>query len=110
MNDIFLDLFNISMMASWFVLAMILIRIIFKRIPKSIYCGLWGLVGLRLILPFSIESTLSLIPSSNVIDTTIHQSRPIIQTGIEIVDNNINNYISTNYFEGVTVQNDTFNT
>ena len=108
MNNVFINLFNISIMASWLVLAIVIIRLIFKKIPKSIYCILWGIVGLRLILPFSLETTLSLIPSTNTIDTTIHTSKPTIQTGIEIVDNNINNYLSSNYFEGVTVETDFF--
>ena len=108
MNNVFINLFNISIMASRLVFVIIIIRILFKKIPKAIYCILWGLVGLRLLLPFSIESTFSLIPSTNTIDTTIHTSRPTIQTGIEIIDNNVNNYISSNYFEGVTVETNYF--
>ena len=108
MSSTFIEFVNISIMASWLVLAILFIRILFEKIPKYIYCILWGIVGLRLILPFSIESQLSLIPTTNTIDTTIHHSRPTIQTGIEIVDSNINHYISSNYYEGVTVETNAF--
>ena len=53
-----------SITASWLVLAVIAIRLIFKKAPKWILCLLWGLVAFRLICPFSIESSLSLIPDS----------------------------------------------
>ena len=108
MNSMFIELVNISIMASWLVLVILSVRLLFKKIPKWVICILWILVGLRLILPISIESTLSLLPSSNTIDMTISQARPTIQTGIEGFDQNVNEYISSNYFEGVTVKEGTF--
>lgn len=108
MNNLFLDLVNISIIAGWLILAIILIRMIFKNIPKWALCILWGIVGLRLILPFSIESMFSLMPSTNTIDTTVYQSRPYIDSGITIVDNNVNDYLGSHYFEGVTVQANNF--
>ena len=64
MEAIFLKLVNMSITASWLVLAIIAVRLIFKKAPKWILCLLWGLVAFRLICPFSIESSLSLIPDS----------------------------------------------
>ena len=64
MEAIFLKLVNMSITASWLVLAIIAVRLIFKKAPKWILCLLWGLVAFRLVCPFSIESGLSLIPDA----------------------------------------------
>ena len=64
METLFLKLVNMSITASWLVLAIIAVRLVFKKAPKWILCLLWGLVAFRLICPFSIESSLSLIPDS----------------------------------------------
>lgn len=108
MSEFFLNLVNISIMAGWLIFAIIAIRTIFKSIPKWSLCILWCIVGLRLILPFSIESAFSLIPSVNTIDTKVDQTRPYIDSGITIVDNNVNDYLGSHYYEGVTVQTNTF--
>ena len=64
MEALFLKLVNMSITASWLVLAIIAVRLIFKKAPKWILCLLWGLVAFRLIFPFSVESSMSLIPSA----------------------------------------------
>ena len=63
----FVPLLNTSISASWLILAIIVIRLVFKRMPKAVTCVLWGLVAIRLICPFSIESSLSVIPSAEII-------------------------------------------
>ena len=67
MANIFIDLFNMSITASYLVLAVAVARLLLKKAPKWINCLLWALVGIRLICPFSFESALSLIPSSQTI-------------------------------------------
>ncbi len=67
LSDFFLSLVNMSITASYLVLAIILFRLIFKKAPKWINCLLWGLVGFRLICPISIESFLSLIPTTQTV-------------------------------------------
>ena len=59
----FAELLNVSLTASLIALVVILIRFFMKKTPKWVTCILWGMVGLKLILPFSIESPLSLIPN-----------------------------------------------
>ncbi len=108
MTAIFLKMVNMSIVAGWLVLAVILLRFALKKAPKWIRCLLWGIVALRLIMPFSFESIFSLIPSTETIDTTTYQARPYIQTGVSIVDNNINEYLGSHYFEGVTVPSNHF--
>ncbi len=87
MEDIFIKILNMSITASYFVVALILLRAVFRKIPKWLSCSLWGLVGLRLVLPFSFNSILSLVPSSETIPAgIIYESSPYITSGIGIVD------------------------
>lgn len=95
MESLFLKLLNMSINASWLVLAIIIIRIIFKNAPKFIRCILWGLVGLRLILPISPQSVLSLIPSGETIPPDIIYSKePSIHSGIAFLNSTVNPIIS----------------
>lgn len=64
-------LINTSISASWLIFAIIILRIVCKSIPKSMRCALWGLVAVRLLLPFSIHSSLSLLPSAEIIPENV---------------------------------------
>ncbi len=108
MGDLLLKLVNMSITASWIVPVVVLLRFVLKRAPKWINCVLWGIVGLRLVLPFSLESVLSLIPSAETISNNVHIARPDIQTGVAIVDEQINEYLGGTYFEGVSVPTNHF--
>ncbi len=95
MNDLFLTLVNMSLTATWAVLAFTILRPLLKKFPKWVNCLLWGIVGLRLCLPFSFESVLSLVPSAKPIPTNITiSSNPQIDTGVDIVNNVVNPVIS----------------
>ena len=74
MAEIFIKLFNMSISASWLVLAVLVLRVILQRAPKTVWCVLWGLVAVRLLCPFSIESIFSLIPSAETIPQDIVQN------------------------------------
>ena len=65
MSAVFLKLVNMSITASWLMLAVLIARLLLKKAPKWITCLLWGLVAVRLVFPFSIESVVSLIPGRN---------------------------------------------
>jgi len=71
MSTVFLKLLNMSITASYFALGVMILRLILKRTPKWITVLLWGLVGLRLLLPFSIESKQSLIPNTEPITSEL---------------------------------------
>ena len=80
-----------SITASWLVLAIIAVRLLFRKTPKWILCLLWGLVAVRLICPFSIESALSLIPNPEPLpQDIIYTAHPQLQSGIVIIDNTVN--------------------
>lgn len=63
MTNVFLTLLNMSITASYLILAIVVIRLVFRRAPKWFFCALWCLVGIRLICPISVESAWSLIPN-----------------------------------------------
>ena len=62
MQELFLELVQLSLTGSLFVLAVMFVRIIFRKAPKWLFCLLWGVVALRLICPISVESDFSLVP------------------------------------------------
>ncbi len=110
MASIFVDLFNMSITASYLVFAVVVARLLLKKAPKWINCLLWALVGIRLICPFSFESSLSLVPGSQIISVNNSSTaRPFtVESGIPVVDSSINEFLGDKYYEGVTVPTNTF--
>ena len=90
---LFLELLNRSVAASWLILTVILIRLLLRRLPRWAFCLMWGVVGVRLVLPFLFESTLSLIPSTKTIVPSIDLGRMVVQTGIESIDAPVNMFL-----------------
>ena len=68
MEKLFLTVLNLSITASYLVVAVIVARWLLRKTPKSIVCYLWLLVGIRLICPFSVESAFSLLPKQPAFD------------------------------------------
>jgi beta-lactamase regulating signal transducer with metallopeptidase domain len=98
MSEAFLKVVNMSISAGWLVLAVLALRLILKKAPKWVNVLLWGIVAVRLICPFSIESALSLIPSTETISPEIMMDwTPEISTGIEPLDQAVNPVISTSF-------------
>ena len=95
-GEIFLHVLNISITASWLVIAVLFVRLLLKKSPKWVTCVLWSLVALRLLLPINIESPLSLVPSGETIPVSeiyatsraeeVQVFAPQIDSGIEVVD------------------------
>ena len=71
MEAVFLKLLNMSITASWLVLAVALLRLLLKKAPRALLCSLWAVVALRLLCPVSLESALSLIPRAEPVSTEI---------------------------------------
>ena len=99
MAAVFLKLLNLSISASWLVLAVLVLRLVSKRSPKWMNVLLWGIVALRLMLPFSIESALSLIPSAETVNPAVVQfdPAPTITSGVKIIDNAVNPSLSEHF-------------
>ena len=99
MSGIFLKLLNLSISASWLVLVVLALRLVLKRAPKWVNVLLWGMVALRLMLPFSIESALSLIPSAETVSPEVVQfdPAPTITSSVEFIDNAVNPSLSESF-------------
>lgn len=91
MDDVFLKIVNLSISASWLILAVLVLRVVLKKAPKWVMPLLWGVVALRLVCLFSIESALSLIPSAETIPSEIvtETREPVLyeQATLDIVTN-----------------------
>ncbi len=91
MAEIFQKALNMSIAAGWLILAVIALRLLLRRAPKRFRLLLWAVVGLRLALPWSIESALSLIPSAQTLPEGIMLERaPVLDTGISSLNGAIN--------------------
>ena len=96
MGELFLKLLNMSITASWLILAVLCIRLLFRKIPKWVTCLLWGVVAIRLICPFSIESQFSLQPSaepiksSTIVEGDVVPFVPSIDSNLGIVESTVN--------------------
>lgn len=83
MTEIFATLLNMSIVASFMVLAVIILRLILKKSPKWIRCVMWGMVAVRLIIPFSFESKFSLIPNAQEVNSTSSTTTSYINSSVE---------------------------
>lgn len=98
MTDIFLGLLNISITVSYLIVAVIVVRSALKKAPQWISGVLWAMVGIRLLIPFSIKSVFSLIPSTNTIPEDIAVSEsPSINSGFAYLNQMVNPIISESF-------------
>lgn len=98
MTNLFLKLINMSVAASWLILLVLVLRPALQKAPRWVNVLLWGIVAIRLVCPFSIESALSLIPSAETIrPEIIMDAKPSIESGIPAVNNALNPIIEHNF-------------
>lgn len=91
MGEIFLKILNMSISASWLILAVMLLRFALKKAPRWISVLLWGIVALRLALPFSFESALSLIPTTKTFNAhNIQYEMLAVSSKIPAINNAVN--------------------
>lgn len=91
MKEVFLRTVNMSISAGWMILAVLILRFLLKKAPKWISVLLWGIVAIRLLCPFSIESAWSLIPSAQTIPMDIEMDvSPAIDSGINALNMAVN--------------------
>ena len=77
-KELFLNILDMSYAGGWLMAAVILTRLLLRKAPRWMICLLWGLVALRLICPFSLESTFSLIPEKELLSEVMVQEPPIM--------------------------------
>ena len=98
MSELFLKIVNMSISASWVVIVVLTLRFCLKKAPKWVNVLLWGIVAVRMVFPFSIESVLSLIPSAETISPTVMMEQtPSVQTGVPALNHVINPVISSSF-------------
>jgi len=76
MDLLFVKALNMSISASWLVLAVMVLRLLLKKAPRWIHVALWALVAVRLVCPVSLESVFSLIPSTQTVPEEIFYLEP----------------------------------
>ena len=98
MSELFLSVLNMSLRASYVILFVILVRLLLKKAPKYISYCLWSVVAFRLIVPFSFESVISLMPRNTntvpILYDNIYQQSTGINSRVEVLDTFINQALS----------------
>lgn len=99
MTELFLSFVNRSITAGWLILPVLCLRWCLRNFrSKDLICILWGLVGLRLALPFSLPTPFSLVPSAQTIPTDImYASSPAIDTGLSTLNQAVNPMLSASF-------------
>ena len=79
--DQFSHLMDISLTATIVILVVIAIRQLLKRAPKIFSYALWGIVLLRLLVPISIESPVSVVPDRPAVSSMmeLNEDLPVIE-------------------------------
>ena len=76
MREIFLTVLDMSLSAAWLIAAVVLMRVVFRRVSRAWICLLWAFVGLRLCVPFTVESPIGLLPQTAVVIEKVTFSSP----------------------------------
>ncbi len=104
MEKVFVEVLNMGLTATWVVLAVLAVRALCQKAPRSLMVGMWALVGLRLVCPFLAESILSLIPSAEIVSPDILLAeRPTIHTGVTMLNSTVNPLLSEHLAPGYSV-------
>ena len=91
MNNLFIRILNVGISGGWIALGVILLRPLLKKTPRWVLCLLWALVALRLLVPYTLYSSISLQPSSQVIPADITTTvEPAINSGITVINEAVN--------------------
>lgn len=86
LEQLFLDVVNLSVTASWVIAVVLVLRLILKPVPKKYVCLLWLVVLFRLFCPVTLESEFSLVPQHEEIKYEIVYTTPKIEMPSESVN------------------------
>ena len=101
-ETLFLKCVNISIRATWFLLAILVMRAIFQKTSNKYRMWLWAFLGIRLICPFSFESIFSFLPTGDTIPSDIAMmEKPMITSGVQVIDKTVNPVLVENYAPAV---------
>ena len=77
MTELFSAILKASFQGSIVILAVVALRFLLKKAPKSLFCLLWLLAGLRLVMLFEIPSPFSLQPRLENTNISIQAQQPV---------------------------------
>lgn len=99
MERLFLSLVNRSIAAGWLILAVVILRLVLKKAPKSLRLWLWALVAVRLVCPRFGESPLSLLPSAETVpQAVLTRDAFFVQSGLSAFNSVVNEQL-VDYYE-----------
>ena len=87
MNNLFLNVLTISVLSYFLILTVIIIRTLFKKLPKNYICLLWGLTALRLMTTFSFQTEFGIVSNTAYIRRDIYNA--VVYPSIIYADNGI---------------------
>ena len=94
LEQLFLDVVNLSVTASWVIAIVLLLRLILKPVPKKYVCLLWFVVLFRLLCPVTLESEFSFVPQHEEIKYEIVYTTPQIETDSAPVNDVLNQTVN----------------
>ena len=103
MDRLFLQIISMSVTATYVIIFVIATRLLLKKFPKIFSYVLWFAVLFRLIIPFSFESVLSLIPDVHIPQDIAYLPKPEINSGIAVVDSAVNSVLPSTVNPAVSV-------
>ena len=80
LTEVFIKVLDMSMAATWMMLAVALLRALLKKAPRSLICLMWALTAVRLLCPLSFRSIFSLLPSFSPTDRVIARAAESVIT------------------------------
>lgn len=94
LEQLFLDVVNLSVTASWVIAVVLILRLILKPVPKKYVCLLWFVVLFRLLCPVTLESEFSFVPQHEEIKYEIVYTTPQIETDSAPVNDVLNQTVN----------------
>lgn len=97
MSKIFIEVLNLSFTASFIAVAVMLIRLALKKLPKVYSYALWAVVFIRLIYPLTIKVPVGFNPAPQqaIPQNIVYSENPSIYSGITNIDTAINSTIES---------------
>ena len=107
MENILYKLWELTLQASVIAGIVMLLRLVLRKAPRKILCSLWALVAIRLLIPFSIPSPLSLMPAAPVpqasMESHFEAEQPIVAPDFSPSNQEENHIIFENQPENIPV-------
>lgn len=94
MERLFITVLNMSINATYLVIAVIFIKLVIKKSPRWFHCFLWALASARLIFPFSFKSRLSILPTDTPIPQLSNEVSPSVSNELIISDKAVHNPVT----------------